>query len=165
MVAFGWYLFREHRYLATSWKPSGLKSLVSHTPKFCSTMLNMQRFHEVGGFPSMGGFCDTALYGRLAYEYDALYTDSPVGVYRMHDGQESARMRTVYAPFVEALSSSLSRYARNPFERLAFRRKLASFTHPHTGSQLIEDLSFWLRARHCPIDQNWQFAMRKWSEG
>ena len=165
-VAFGWYYLKDGRYLASYVKRRGLNAALHYAPKLCSTLLNVQRVRELGGFDgTVGGFNDTALFARLAYEYDALIGSTPIGVYRMHDGQESARMQKVYAPYVDALMASLGRYARTPRERKAFRDRLADYVQgmDRPAMTLLQDITFRFRSHARPVDARTQVDIRKWS--
>lgn len=166
-VAFGWYYLKEGRYVGNRFHRPGLPAVLSCTPKFCTTLFNMRRVRELGGFNEMGGFVDSELLGRLACEFDAVIAPPRVGVYRLHDGQESARMQAVYAPYVEAMKTSLGRYARDAAERAAFERELQHFVAPRTTKsvQLIKELGFQLRSRGRPAASTRAFRMRKWSSG
>jgi hypothetical protein len=166
-VAFGWYYLKDGRYVANRFHRPGLPAVLSCTPKFCTTMFNIRRVRELGGFNEMGGFVDAELLGRLACEFDAVIAPARVGVYRMHEGQESARMQAVYAPYVDAMRSSLGRYARDSTEREAFERELSHFVAPRTKKsvQLIKELGFQLRSRGRPVASTRGFRMRKWSSG
>jgi hypothetical protein len=167
-AAFGWYYLKDERFLASHMKQRGLHGALHYAPKFATTLFNMKRFHAVGGFDgTVGGFCDTALFGRLAFEYDALIGDTPIGIYRLHDGQESARLRKVYAPYVETLIQLLGRYARDERERLDFERELFEYAH---GSgriggvrAIVQDILFPLRSRKRPIDAPTKVAVERWS--
>jgi hypothetical protein len=167
-VAFGWYYLKDGRYLASHVKRRGLQAALRYAPKLCSTLLNVRRVRELGGFDgSVGGFNDTLLFGKLAFEYDALIGTEPIGIYRMHEGQESAKMQSVYAPYVDTLVKSLGRYARDPKERQDFERELANYvdegTKPTQMASLIEGLNFRLRGRAQPVDAKRALGMRKWS--
>ncbi|MDQ3196271.1 MAG: hypothetical protein ACR2FI_03450 [Burkholderiales bacterium] len=163
-VAFGWYFLRDNRYLASYVKRHDLFSMLHYAPKFCTTMLNLRRVRELGGFdPNVGGLLDSALFARLAYEYDALLAKTPIGIYRLHSGQESFQRLPV--PQVEALRDLLVGYARNPGERKAFERRLpgATWTRPNRATELLHELSFRLRSQARPAETDWQFGMSKWS--
>jgi hypothetical protein len=168
-VAFGWYYLKDGRYLASHVKRRGLRAALHYAPKLCSTLLNVGRVRELGGFDgSVGGFNDTVLFGRLAFEYDALVGRAPIGIYRMHDGQESARMQSVYAPYVDALLASLGQYARNPRERQDFERELTDYVQDRAKpvSNLVQSLSFRLRSLPQPIEaleERREVGMRRWS--
>jgi hypothetical protein len=165
-AAFGWYYLKDGRYLASHVKRRGLRAALLYAPKLCSTLLNVRRVRELGGFDgSVGGFNDTVLFGRLAFEYDALVGAAPIGIYRMHDGQESARMQSVYAPYVDALLASLGQYARNPRERQEFERELTDYVQDRAKpvSNLVQSLSFRLRSLPQPIEGPREVGMRKWS--
>jgi hypothetical protein len=151
-------------------KHRGLHAALHYAPKFATTMLNMKRFRAVGGFDgTVGGFCDTALFGRLAFEYDALIGATPIGIYRLHDGQESARLRKVYAPYVETLNALLGRYARDERERVDFERELFEYAHG-TGRiggvrAVVQDLLFPIRSRKQPTDAMQRVGLQRWSGG
>jgi hypothetical protein len=165
-VAFGWYYLKDGRYLASYIKRRGLNAALHYTPKLCSTLLNVRRVREIGGFDaSVGGFDDTVLFGKLAYEYDALVAQTPIGVYRMHDGQESARMQSVYAPYVQALMTTLGRYARDPREREEFEHHLVEYVQGRDRSALgfLQTLTFRLRSQSHPQDLRSVTDMRPWS--
>jgi hypothetical protein len=165
-IAFGWYYLKDGRYLASYVKRRGLNGALLYTPKLCSTLLNLRRVRQLGGFDgSVGGFDDTALFGRLAYEFDALIATPPIGVYRMHDGQESARLEATYAPYVDALVASLGQYASSPRERKAFEQDLADYVQGRgrPAVSLLQDLSFRLRSSSHPVDARREFGMRRWS--
>jgi hypothetical protein len=167
MLAFGWYYLKQGRYLANRFHRPSLSAVLSCTPKFCSTALNVAHVRELGGFADLGGFVDADLFGRLTYEFDAALIPSRVGVYRMHDGQESQRIAAVYGPHVGALTRSLGRYARSPGELAAFERALASFLAPRSNSRLqrLDELGFQLRSRARPSAKRRAFRIRKWSAG
>jgi hypothetical protein len=163
-VAFGWYYLRDGRYLGRHVKQRKLTGVLNYAPKLVTTLLNPKRVRELGGFPgNVGGFNDTALFGRLAYEYDALISPTRVGVYRLHSGQESARVRTVYAPYVETLREWIGGYARSTRERDEFERRLQAFTHPRArpAADLLQEISFQLRSNTRPEDAPWQSLVRK----
>jgi hypothetical protein len=169
-AAFGWYYLKDGRYLPSYLKKRGLHATLYFAPKFVTTMLNMKHVRAVGGFDgTVGGFCDTALFGRLSYEYDALVADIPIGIYRLHEGQESARMQRVYAPYIDTLTSLIGRYARDEQERKQFVRELHQYANSdgRVGGvkALVQDLTFRLRSRSAPKDQTTHVAIRRWSAG
>ena len=163
-VAFGWYYLRDGRYLGSHVKQRNLTGVLNYAPKLVTTLINPKRVFELGGFPgNVGGFNDTALFGRLAYEYDALVSPTRIGVYRLHSGQESARVRTVYAPYVETLREWVAGYARSPQEREEFERRLEAFTNPRPrpAADLLQEISFQLRSHTRPGDAPWQSMVRR----
>ena len=167
-VAFGWYYLKDGRYLASYVKRRGLNAALHYTPKLVSSLLNVQRVRQIGGFDgSVGGFDDTVLFGRLAYEFDALIGETPIGVYRMHDGQESARdrMQSVYAPYVKALMDTLGRYARDPREREDFENHLADYVQgrDRPAMTLLQELTFRFRSHPHPQDVHDIADIRRWS--
>jgi hypothetical protein len=165
-VAFGWYYLKDGRYLASYVKRRGLNAALHYTPKMCTTLMNVKRVREIGGFDgTVGGFDDTVLFGKLAYEYDALVTATPIGVYRMHEGQESARMHSVYAPYVKALVATLGRYACSAREREEFENHLADYVQgrDRPALTLLQQLTFRLRSHPRPLDSSTVPSMRKWS--
>jgi hypothetical protein len=83
----------------------------------------------------------------------------------MHDGQESARLQSTYAPYVGALMASLGQYARSPAEREKFERELNDYVQGRgrPGLTLLQNLSFRLRSHQRPTDAPRVFGMRKWS--
>lgn len=166
-VAFGWYYLKDGRYVGNRFHRPGLPAVLSCTPKFSTTLFNMRRVREIGGFKEMGGFVDSDLLGRLACEFNAIIAPPRVGVYRLHEGQESARIKTVYAPYVEAMKASLGRYARGPEELAAFERELEHFVAPRTKKsvQVLKELGFQLRSRGRPTASTRAFRMRKWFSG
>jgi len=166
-LAFGWYYLKDGRYLGNRFHRPSLRAVLSCTPKFCTTLLNVPRVRELGGFAELGGFVDAELFGRLACEFDAALIPSRVGVYRMHEGQESNRIAAVYGPHVRELTRSLGRYARDNSELEAFERELAGFLAPSQkpSVRLLKELSFQLRSRARPATQTRAFRMRKWSAG
>lgn len=165
-AAFGWYYFKDGRYLASHIKRRDLRAVLHYTPKWCSTLLNLRRVRELGGFSNkVGGFDDTVLLGRLAYEFDALVAPTPIGVYRLHAGQESAQPHLVWVPYRNALREAIGGYARSTAERDAFERQLANYGTPNRALEFIQDISFRLRSRTRPVDERREITMRKWSAG
>jgi hypothetical protein len=163
-VAFGWYYLRDGRYLGSHVKHRNLTGVLNYAPKLVTTLINPKRVRELGGFPgNVGGFNDTALFGRLAYEYDALISPTRVGVYRLHSGQESARVRAVYAPYVETLREWVGGYARSARESQEFERRLEAFTNPRPrrAADLMQEISFQLRSHTRPGDAPWQSLVRR----
>ncbi len=162
-VAFGWYYLRYDRYLASYVKRRDLASVIHYTPKFCSTLLNLRRVRELGGFAgNVGGLLDTALLGRLAYEFDALIARTPVGVYRLHDGQESAQKLPL--AHAEALREWLAGYARTPDERDGFERRLAEAIAPSSSraQELFSWLTYRARCRRQPREVADRISFRQW---
>ena len=165
-VAGGWYYLKDGRYLASYVKRRGLWAALHYAPKFCTTLLNMQRVREVGGFDgSVGGFCDTALFARLSFEYDALITRTPIGIYREHAGQESARLERAYGPFVQPLVALLGRYARTPAEREEFEQALAAYVKGRARplATFVQKLLFPMRSQAEPKDAQALVQMHNWS--
>jgi hypothetical protein len=168
-AAFGWYYLKDERFLASYLKRrGGLHATLYFAPKFCTTMLNMKRVRELGGFNgTVGGFCDTVLFGQLSYEFNALVAATPIGIYRMHEGQESQRMQKVYAPYVDQLSKLLGGYARDAKERKTFERELFEFANGEGrigGAQaVIADLTFRLRSRAQPVNAPSRVDLLRWS--
>ncbi len=165
-VAFGWYYLRYERYLASYVKRRDLAAMIHYTPKFCSTLLNLRRVRELGGFASnVGGLLDTTLLGRLAYEYDALIAPTPVGVYRLHAGQESAQ--GLPSAHADALREWLGRYARSPEEREGFERRLAAAVSPSSGKahELFAWLTFVARCRREPLVVDDHIQFEHWLAG
>jgi hypothetical protein len=166
-VAFGWYCLKGGRYVPNRFHRPSLSAVLSSTPKLCTTLFNMRRVRDLGGFAQMGGFVDAELLGRLACEFDAVIAPVRAGVYRMHEGQESTRMQAVYGPYVEAMRCSLGSYARRPGELEAFERELQHFVAPRTSKsmRLLKELAFQLRSEGRPSASPRAFRMRKWSSG
>ena len=164
LVAFGWYYLKDDRFVRGRLQGRELTALMRNTPKFCSTLLNLRRVRQLGGFPdNVGGLLDTALFGRLAYQYDALIAPTPIGVYRMHSGQESAQQ--LPAPHAEALRQWLGGYARTNCEREGFEERLAGTTAAASSrtSALFQNLSFRLRSQPRPKETAGRIRFRKWS--
>lgn len=167
-VAGGWYYLKDGRYLSSHVKRMDLEAVLRYAPKFATTLLNLPRVRELGGFARRaGGFCDTMLFGQLAYEYDALLSRTPIGVYRLHSGQESGKRQAIYAPFADVLRTELGRYARSPAELSTFERRMALFIADRATplQQLSESLNFLTRSRTAPDMTAQPFGMRKWSAG
>jgi hypothetical protein len=165
-VAFGWYYLRDGRYLASYVKRGDLASMIYYAPKMCATLLNVNHVRTLGGFDGkVGGFCDSALFTKLAYEYDALLSQDAIGVYRLHSGQESAKRVATYGPYVAELRELIGRYARSPHERAVFERKLADVvrTRPKLMAEIRDELHFRLCSRATPATPRSEFVMRKWS--
>ena len=167
-AAFGWYYLKNGRFLKSYVKRRNLWGALYHLPKLVTMLINVRRLREIGGFDgTTGGFNDIVLFSQLAYEYDALIAETPIGVYRMHEGQESAKMQAVYAPFVPAVSALLGRYARSAKERKEFERSLASYA-PRNGRSgplrtLLQDMSFGVRSETHPNETHRHVEFRKWS--
>jgi hypothetical protein len=168
-AAFGWYYLLNGRFRASYVKRRDLTGALFYLPKLASTLLNVRRIREIGGFDGKtGGFDDTVLFSQLAYKFDALIASNPIGVYRMHEGQESAKLNTVYAPFAAEVSALLGRYARNEREFKRFERGLYEFA-PNGGRvggirARIQDLTFRLRTSAEPSQAvRSQPRFRKWS--
>lgn len=165
-VAGGWYYLKDERYLASWVKQRGLWAALHHAPKLCSTLLSMCRVREAGGFDAtVGGFCDTVLFARLAFEYDALVTRMPIGIYRQHAGQESARREQIFGPFVQPLTRLLGRYARTVRERDRFEQALAAYVNGRSRplATLAQKLLYPLRSRARPDDTTPGVEMHSWS--
>jgi hypothetical protein len=167
LIAFGWHFLQYGRYLAsTSYRPE-LPALIHHTPKLCSTLINVRHAKALGGFAPVGGFVDTELFGRLVYERDAALVDSHAAVYRLHDGQESTRLASVYGPHVDRLLDTLGRYAKTPAERQAFERTLRGYVFARESAlkKRLRSLAYTLRSRARPAHESASFRMQKWSSG
>ncbi|HEY6881742.1 MAG TPA: hypothetical protein VI299_27130 [Polyangiales bacterium] len=165
LIAFGWHFLQRGRYLAsTDYRPA-LPALIHHTPKFCATLINVRHARRLGGFSSVGGFVDTELFGRLVYEHDAAIVNTHAAVYRLHEGQESNRLDSVYGPHVEHLLDTLGRYAKNEAERAAFERQLRGFVYPRDSElkKRLRALAYTLRSRPRPARESSRFRMQKWS--
>jgi hypothetical protein len=169
-VALDWYFLIRGRYLPTRRLTPGLSATVRNTPKFVTTMLNLKHTRSIGGFRNLGGFIDTMLFARLAYEFDALLIDARAGVYRLHDGQESTRLAQVYGPHLETVSQGLGKFARTQRERDEFEHTIRSYVYPPSSSKL-NDLRAWAHARSqdlrtikAPPREVGKLAMRRWSE-
>lgn len=165
LIAFGWYYLKHGRYLESRRPRSTLASLLHSTPKCCSTMLSMDKVRKLGGFADLGGFIDTELFGRLAYEFDAAFASIPVGVYRMHGGQESAQLQSMFVPYLQPVAQSLGRYARSVRERREFERALHEIAFPvrPPHAQLLGELSHQLRSRARPATfASPPIRIRKW---
>ncbi|MDB4976797.1 MAG: hypothetical protein JWN48_5138 [Myxococcaceae bacterium] len=173
-IAFDWYYLKRGRYVASpsyvsrAFKP-GLRATVKFTPKLVTTMLNLRHVRALGGFQNMGGFTDTVLFGRLSYEFDALLVGMRAGVYRLHGGQESARLDEVYGRHLENVHKTLYRYARSDREREEFDRTLREWVWPEAESRLhgararLQDVSYELRSRGAPSLTPGTLKLRKWS--
>jgi hypothetical protein len=167
LIAFGWYFLQYGRYLASTDYAPGLPALIHHTPKLCATLINVPHALQLGGFSPVGGFVDTDLFGRLLYEHDGLLASAHAAVYRLHEGQESTRLASVYGPHLPRLIDTLGRYAKSPRERAEFERELAGFVYP-TDSELkkrLRSLAYPLRSRQRPARESAAFRMQKWSSG
>lgn len=145
LLIFGWYYLKDQLYLHSALKDHDLAGLLRHTPKFSSVLFNLRRVRELGGFPGdAGGMLDTALIGSLMYRFDALITDTPIGVYRMHHGQESAQKPP--PQWVETLRHGLAGFARSEEERLAFDEAIEAAAGADTVRGLLSRATFRLRA-------------------
>jgi hypothetical protein len=166
LIAFGWYYLQDGRYRAEYVARRDAAAAVRYTPKFCTTMMNLKRVRELGGFPGdVGGYCDTALYARLIFEFGALYTREPAGVYRLHEGQVSTKMRTVYAPYVDTMRELLSKYAKTPEERAAIAAGLSSSTSTFMLpiKRLFHRFRYRLLSEANVREDGWKFQLRDWS--
>ncbi|HKU41661.1 MAG TPA: hypothetical protein VJR89_26065 [Polyangiales bacterium] len=162
-VAFGWYYLRDGRFLGSHVKRRNLTGVLNYLPKLVTTVLNAKRVRELGGFAgNVGGFNDTVLFGRLAYEFDALLSRTRIGVYRLHSGQESARVRTVYGPYADTLRETIGPYARSASELEEFERRLEAYANPRPrpAADLLQEISFQLRSHTQPGDAPWQALVR-----
>lgn len=163
-AAFGWWYLKDERYLASYMKRRDLYSMLHYTPKFCSTLMNVGLVRAVGGFPNhCGGLLDAALFARLAFEHDALISRAPIGVYRLHGGQESARR--LPTEHIEALRASIGPFARNPAEREMFERRLQAAIdakQPTGAMRQLVDLGFQLRSRSAPSERSRDLALSTW---
>ncbi|MET0284652.1 MAG: hypothetical protein ABW352_09290 [Polyangiales bacterium] len=162
LLIFGWYYLKHQLYLHGHIKAQDLAGLMRQTPKFSSVLFNLRRVRELGGFPGdVGGLLDTALIGSLAYRFDALITNTPIGVYRMHTGQESAQK--LPPQYVETLRHGLAGFARSEEERLAFEAMLDnSTTGAGTLRGLVAEATFALRSRTRPAPAPSKFQFRSW---
>jgi hypothetical protein len=166
-VAFAWYYLKRARYLPSgSFRPS-LPAVVTSTPKLGTTMLNLRHVRELGGFQNIGGFTDTVLFGRLSYEYDALLMDTRAGVYRLHGGQESARLDEVYGKHLDDVSNLLGQYARSERERKEFDRELRAWVWPKKNSlrSRLHEATYEFRSIKTPPTEPGRIKMRRWSAG
>ena len=164
--AFGWYYLKRGRYLASHVKRGGLLATLYYAPKMCSTFLNMRRLRALGGFDErLGGFCDTALFGRLCFDYDALICETPIGVYRIHDGQASARPEIIYGPHVKGLTTLFRGFANNALESEKFEKHLIAYINrtDRPMIKLLQNLIFSSRSHIQAVDLQAVGNMRKWS--
>ena len=119
-----------------------------------------------GGFDArFGGFNDTALFGRLCFDYDALICKTPIGVYRIHDGQLSARPDIMYGPHVKDLITLFRGFARDAKERERFEKHLMGHIK-RTDRPLITLFKNWTfssRSHPQAVDLRAVGHLRKWS--
>jgi hypothetical protein len=165
LFAFGWYYTRSGRYLHSHVKGRGLLGALYYTPKMCSTFVNMKKVRELGGFDeSLGGFTDTALFGRLCFEYDAVLCETPIGVYRLHNGQLSAAP-SIYSPFATALFKTFCGFAEDARERGVFEKHVTAYGSD-TERMLTAPLrymNFLLKSRTTFDDAQIISPLRSWS--
>lgn len=165
LFAFGWYYARFGRYVSSHVKGGGLLGALYYTPKMCSTFVNMKKFRELGGFDErLGGFIDTALFGQLCFQYDAMICPTPIGVYRIHNGQLSANSK-IYAPFAGRLLKALCAFAVDARECSMFERHLTTYVSD-AGRALTAPLrqgTFLLKSCANFADPQLIGPLRRWS--
>ncbi len=133
-AAFGWYYLERGRYLADHVKKFSPPWTQRYAPKFCSTFISTQRFREIGGFDARcGGFIDAVLFARLAFEFGALMSPTPMGIYRLHDDQLSSQRGELYGSYIEATIATIGAYARDDDERRLLERNLRAFVDDSPG--------------------------------
>lgn len=152
-VSFGWYYSRRNSYLPDHMRRYDAAHLQRYAPKFCTTLIQVAHFRNVGGFDErFGGFCDTVLFARLANEFNAWRSPTPVGVYRLHEQQGSSNAGTVYEPYLEATLQALRRYSRddNELQRLASKIRIFMAGNPSALGRAFDWLNVGLRGRDVP---------------
>lgn len=153
-VGYGWYYLRANRFIADHVRQFDTANLQRFTPKFCTTLVNVERFRAVGGFSkAFGGFCDTVLYAQLAHAYNAWVSPTPVGVYRMHDAQASSNADSIYAPYLDATIDALLGLSGNSDAREHLVRRMNHFLSPAPGGRIgrsLDTLKLVLRGSAAP---------------
>lgn len=165
-VAFGWYFLEGNRYLRSYVKKAGMLASLHHTPKLCSTLLNVKHVRKLGGFAKVGGFTDTALFAQLAYEFDGLISSKPTGVFRIHEGQVSADREKAYALHVEATVRMLRPYAKNTRQSQALRHQLDKYAKgcDRPLRSWLQRLSTPIRSQLVPTMDLTGATFRQWSD-
>lgn len=151
-LAFGWYELNRGRFVydnAQGIEPARLL----RGPPFCSTLFNVPKLREAGGFASCtGGFCDIDLYARLRHRYGVRISDAPVGILRIHRQQGGRNPMLNYEPFIDATHDRLSAFLDGPRERSRLRRRLEAEVYRRSGlaNRARRFLAYLMRGRPAP---------------
>lgn len=152
MLSFGWYEHVRGRYLH-GWIrsieiPDGLR-----VPPLCTTMYNVARWREIGGFdPRTAAFCDLVMTARLRAQFGARFSEVPVGISRTHPGQEGSKQSN-YVPFIDGTCQILSPLLPEGRTVEELRTAVRNLVHGHTPiiRRLRRHVAFLLRARRQPV--------------
>lgn len=149
-IAYGWYYLKANRYVPDYVRRYDVAYMQRYTPKFCTTMINVDDFRQVGGFKAAyGGFCDTVLFAELAHAHNAWTSPTPAGIYRLHDEQATAQASTIYAPYFDVTVDALCRFAERDEDRPQLQQRMRSFVEGSPGrfGRAVDWLSSGLRGR------------------
>ncbi len=167
LIAFGWYYRLGNRYRAEHVQSRGVAEFVRYTPKLCTTLVNVAHFQSLGGFEAAyGSYCDTVAYARLVHRFGAWTCRTPVGVYRLHEGQISvSRHAEAYLPVMDPTIEALSAMASTAAERQQTARRIARHAHDVTSNRPhgLGLMAFWLRSVGQPAVRPRLDAPARWS--
>lgn len=119
LIAFGWCYLMGGRYKTDHVRDRSVGGLIRYLPKCSATLVNVAHFQALNGFePVYGSYSDLVTFARLVHRYGAWTSETPAGVYRMHEGQLSvAHHAEAYLPSVEATIAALREIAADDDER------------------------------------------------
>jgi len=128
LVSFGWHSLIHGRHLRESARLQTLPDTLRFTPKFCSTLFNVERVQSIGGFAgTCGGFLDLVAVAELAHRFGAWISPTPVAVFRVHGGQASANRLRLYLPYLGHTIQRLLPLVSGPNEAEATLREMNRF--------------------------------------
>jgi glycosyltransferase involved in cell wall biosynthesis len=83
---------KKIKRVTRSWrKPINAESLIYECPKLVSTIINVEQLKKINGFSdAYGNFLDFIVFLEIYKSADALFVQIPIGVYHLHDDNESA---------------------------------------------------------------------------
>lgn len=154
-IGYGWYYLRANRFIADHVRQFNATHIQRFTPKFCTTLVNVERFRAIGGFSkTYGGFCDTVLYAQLAFAYNAWVSPTPVGVFRMHDAQASNNANSMYTPYLDATVDVLLGLSGEANARGDLVRRINHFLGNESGGRIgrsLDKLKLAIRGSATPL--------------
>jgi hypothetical protein len=151
LIAYGWYYLKQQAgyFMADRVRSCSPAGALRYTPPLCATFIRKSAFQTCNGFDSTnGGFMDTLLFARMIRREGALFSASPIGVFRIHQQQISADRAKLYGPYAAACRKQLLRYATTSGDAAAFDRQMKRFLN--NKSSLAGRVRTWLLKRKAP---------------
>tara|TARA_R110000823_G_scaffold145002_1_gene275192 strand:- start:10262 stop:11089 length:828 start_codon:yes stop_codon:yes gene_type:complete len=121
-------------------KGSVYQKIISDCPKFVSTIINVKCLEDIGGWSeNTGYFLDFVGFIELASLKEPQFLDVVIGLYNIHDDNESSISKRdyMYGRFIPIVSKKVFEKLSEEEDRRQFVRLLNNFVYPNQSRSVI----------------------------